>query len=43
MLKPQLKNEDVTVITIYATNKIKNTFMKQKMEGETDEYTLRRD
>lgn len=32
-----IKREDVTVINIHTTNNIKTTFMKQKMEGETDE------
>ena len=38
--KVTVKNEDVTIMSIYATNNIKTTFMNQKMEGETDGNTL---
>lgn len=40
--KVTIKNEDVTVTNIYATNNIKTTFMNQKTEGETDGNALTR-
>ena len=39
--KATIQNEVLTVANNYATNNIKTTFMKQKMEGEVDGNALR--